>query len=320
MISIAREREQLVLLWKATYLHYERKEKIRTRTPMHTREMQLTYIWVLTVLLLRPQYGDPFIIAIKWYRSLDYSSVDCLTQQTELYPCIQESENTRRLPLYILMKTRRAMHHPHLVMTCLQYTNRRRCFRKFDICFKPIHTYNTRCWGTPWSRINRGLNCCSRCVWDDLYYHTIISCLFDTHLQLIVAELISLRISLTWSCVGQQEKRNVFITQGLSIMRYLENLNNLSQLLLIFNYICSAAMLMGGTPFCTTYYVSIDTSWFWISDCSKRNQDTGNSDFSQSEQNEYHDIYRDIQERLEEKHVNKWKLPLWDSKTTLPEW
>ena len=84
--------------------------------------------------------------------------------------------------------------------------------------------------------------------------------------------------------------------------------------------ICSPVMLTGGTHFYITDYVSIQTLWLWISNQRKRNQARGNSYSSQSEQNEYNDIYQYVQEMLESKHVNQWKFPLWYSKTAFLEW
>ena len=58
-----------------------------------------------------------------------------------------------------------------------------------------------------------------------------------------MADFIVLRISLTWAGVGQQEERNIFTAQGFAIIRDLEKLNTLSELLLTFKYISSAGVL-----------------------------------------------------------------------------
>ena len=42
--------------------------------------------------------------------------------------------------------------------------------------------------------------------------------------------------------------------------------------------------------------------------------------FNQDQRDEFHKIYRDVQERAEAKHDNEWILPKWGSKTTFPEW
>ena len=120
-----------------------------------------------------------------------------------------------------------------------------------------------------------------------------------------MAELVALRSSITQSGVGRQEEVNSFIAQGCSIMRDLDNFNTLSQLLLTLNFIRSYRLLTGGIPISIKDSVSIETLWLWISNQTKRNQSRGNTNFSQKEHNQYHDIYRDVQESLEEKHNNE---------------
>ena len=43
-------------------------------------------------------------------------------------------------------------------------------------------------------------------------------------------------------------------------------------------------------------------------------------DFNKDQWDEFHYIHRDVQERAEAKHDNKWILLKWESKTTFPEW
>ena len=43
-------------------------------------------------------------------------------------------------------------------------------------------------------------------------------------------------------------------------------------------------------------------------------------DFNQDHRDEFHDIYRGLQERAEAKNGNEWILPKWESNTILPEW
>ena len=109
--------------------------------------------------------------------------------------------------------------------------------------------------------------------------------------------------------------------QGFASVGDLENINTLSQLLLTFKSIRSGGLLQpGNVPFSITALVSIDSFWFWINDRRKRNQSRTGVDFNQSERDEFHEIYRDVQEQTEAKHENDWEIPKWDSKTSFLEW
>ena len=131
----------------------------------------------------------------------------------------------------------------------------------------------------------------------------------------------ALRSALTHAGVTRYIKVGAFIGQGFAILGDLENINTLSQLVLIFKTIRYGRLLQpGDIPFSITALVSIKAFWFWINDRRKKNQYRMGGDFDQAQRNELHEIYRDVQERDETKHYNKWVIPKWESKTILPEW
>ena len=50
------------------------------------------------------------------------------------------------------------------------------------------------------------------------------------------------------------------------------------------------------------------------------NQYLTEGDFNQCQRYELHEIYRDVQERAENKHANEWIIPKWESNMTFTEW
>ena len=92
----------------------------------------------------------------------------------------------------------------------------------------------------------------------------------------------------------------------------LENINTLSKLIPTFKYICSGGLIHPGN---STFYINalerIKDFWFRINDRCNRNQSRTGGKFNQVQRDEFHDIYRDVQERAEEKHEKKWIFPKW---------
>ena len=92
----------------------------------------------------------------------------------------------------------------------------------------------------------------------------------------------------------------------------IENINTLSQLFLTFKSIRSGGLLQpGDIPSSITALVSINSLCLLINDRRKRNQYQSWGDFNQYQRDEFRDIYRDVQERAEAKHDNKWIIPKW---------
>ena len=54
-----------------------------------------------------------------------------------------------------------------------------------------------------------------------------------------------------------------------------------------------------------TVSVSIKALWFCIDDRCKRNQFQTGGEFNQAQRDEFHEIYRDAQERADEKYANE---------------
>ena len=131
----------------------------------------------------------------------------------------------------------------------------------------------------------------------------------------------ALRSALTRAGVTQDIEVKAFVGQGFASVGDLEIINTLSQLLLTFKYICSGVSLHpGNIPFSITAAVSIKAFWFWINDRRRRNQYQTGVEFNQDQRDEFHEIYRYVQECADANHDNEWILPKWESNTTLSEW
>ena len=90
----------------------------------------------------------------------------------------------------------------------------------------------------------------------------------------------------------------------------LENINTLSQLLLTFKSIRSGGLIQpNNITFSITASVSIKVFWFWTNDRRKRNQSRTGVNLNQAQKDELNEVYRDVQDRAEEKHDNEWIIP-----------
>ena len=136
-----------------------------------------------------------------------------------------------------------------------------------------------------------------------------------------MAKLRVIRYALTYTGVTRDIKVEAFFGQGFASVGDLENINTLSQILLTFKSICSCRLIHpGNISFSITALVSIKALWFGTIDRHRRNKSRTGGEFNYYQRDEFHEIYRDIQEGAEAKHDNEWTLLKWESKTTLPEW
>ena len=136
-----------------------------------------------------------------------------------------------------------------------------------------------------------------------------------------MAELRVLRSSLTRTGVTRYIKFEAFVRHGFCKRGWSWKINTFPQLLLTFKSICSGRLIqIGNIPFSITASASIEDLWLWINNRRKRNQYRSGGNFNQYQRDEFHEIYRDVQERSEAKHDNEWILPKWESKTEFPEW
>ena len=136
-----------------------------------------------------------------------------------------------------------------------------------------------------------------------------------------MAELRELRSALTRAGVTRDIKVEAFFGQGFTSMGDIEIITTLSQLLQTLKSISFGGLLQtGNISFSITALVSIEALWFWINASRRSNQYLTGGGFNQDQRNEFHDIYRDVQERVEAKRDNRWILPKWESKTILLKW
>ena len=114
-----------------------------------------------------------------------------------------------------------------------------------------------------------------------------------------MAELRAPRSALTVAGFTQDIEVETFVGKGFGSVGNLENINTLSQLLLTFKSICYGGLLHpGNIPFSITVSVSIKEFWFWINNRRKRNQSRTGGEFNQVKRDEFHEIYKDVHERV----------------------
>ena len=120
-----------------------------------------------------------------------------------------------------------------------------------------------------------------------------------------MAELRALRYALTRAGVTWDIEVESFVGKVFASVGDIENIKTLSQLFLKFKSIRSGGWLQpGDITLSITASVSIEAIYLWINDRRKKNQSQTGGNFNQEKRDEFHEIYRDIQERADAKHEN----------------